>query len=84
MPPVHRLYAERSGAEQMTMENPDYKPCPFCGAKESDGKPEYGGPLSASMNTNTYEWSIDCLKCGCCGPRTYSMEDATQKWNERQ
>lgn len=60
------------------------KPCPFCGAKESDGliapKMLYPHPFAKSMVI------IECRKCGAYmtdSDKKACIEDVIKKWNTR-
>ena len=60
---------------------PEYKPCPFCGAKEA--RPQDGGPLSLARQDVTRLWSTDCLACGTQGPTHQEARVAVLRWNDR-
>lgn len=57
------------------------KPCPFCGAKETDEDK----PLSVFAGFRGSEWTVECERCGAnLGWGSYiQQEDAIEAWNRR-
>ncbi len=58
----------------------ELKPCPFCGAKESD---EHGLRLVNFSRNNT--WGVECYQCeAMIGYTRYNtQEEAIEAWNRR-
>lgn len=61
----------------------ELKPCPFCGAKETD----FGEPVNLWMTTDekgNIEFSVDCQNCGAnIGLFNRTEEEAIEAWNRR-
>lgn len=54
------------------------KPCPFCGWGHSERKES-----AQNRHGDPYHW-IECVGCGCRGPRSYEQARIDKLWNERK
>jgi len=55
-------------------EEPELKPCPFCGATGPD----------LSVFDKGYGYMVGCHKCGCEGPAAAWLQVAKAFWNQRE
>ncbi len=55
------------------------KPCPFCGARESDED----FPLSVVRYIGIDTCMVYCERCGASGAERDSREEAIEAWNRR-
>lgn len=62
----------------------DLKPCPFCGAEESDAlvmnQDIYPGEDDGPDN---HVWYVDCIECGANGGAHCDEAGAVENWNRR-
>lgn len=59
----------------------ELKPCPFCGAKETDADE----PLVVFYSFKENEWKVECERCGAntCFMNRNNKKEAVEAWNKR-
>jgi hypothetical protein len=56
------------------------KPCPFCASENLRTSKNFGIYERELKETVVY---IECLNCGCDGPKIAYVDDPEKEWNER-
>ena len=57
----------------------ELKPCPFCGAKETDKDQ----PVNVGWVIEDDAWMVVCDRCGAAGAEHDGRAEAIEAWNRR-